>query len=67
MLGFLTTHLKSSEAEPVAKGARFWAGLGGAEYEVGVGNENIEAGFVGGVKMVVDASVEYDVERVSVL
>lgn len=30
-LGFLTTHLKSSEAEPAAHGGRFCVGLGGAQ------------------------------------
>lgn len=47
-LGFLTTHLKSSDADPVAQGARFCVGFGGAEYDVGVGKEKIEVGFVGG-------------------
>lgn len=42
--GFLTTHLKRTEAEPCAHGARLAVGFGGAEYAVGVGKEKIEVG-----------------------
>ena len=42
--GFFTMHLNSSEVDPVAKGAMLAVALGGAEYEVGVGNENITDG-----------------------
>lgn len=37
-------HLNSSEVDPVAKGAMLAVALGGAAYEVGVGNENITDG-----------------------
>ena len=40
--GFLTTHLKSSEAEPYARGVRLAVGFGGAQQAVGVGKEKIE-------------------------
>lgn len=42
--GFLTMHLKSSDADPVAQGARDAVGLGGAQYCVGVGKENMVLG-----------------------
>ena len=57
-LGFFTTHLKSSDADPVAKGARLCVGFGGAEYDVGVGKEKMDAGLVGGVYTEADASGE---------
>lgn len=47
--GFLTIHLNSSDADPVAQGARFCVGFGGALYEVGVGKEKIDEGLCGGV------------------
>lgn len=56
ILGFFTTHLKSSEALPVANGKRFSVGCGGAEYDVGVGNEKMEEGCDGGWKMDVTAA-----------
>ena len=48
MSGFLTTHLKRSDADPCAKVARPAVELGGAAYAVGVGNEKIEEGWRGG-------------------
>lgn len=53
----------------MANGARFCVGFGGAQYDVGVGKENIETGFVGGLNTDAEASGECacEVVRVSVL
>ncbi len=40
-------HLKSSDAEPWAKGLSDAVGLVGAEYIAGVGKEKIVLGFLG--------------------
>ena len=47
--GFLTTDLKSSDADPCAQGVRLAVGLGGAEYAVGVGKEKMAVGCRGGL------------------